>query len=73
MIDWSLLYVEPEGEFSPEPLHILDKRVVQLRKHSVVQFKVKWKHFKANKATWENESTMRKAYPALFHDVVSSP
>ena len=25
VIDWSLLQVEPEGEFSPEPLHILDK------------------------------------------------
>ena len=25
-IDWSLLEVEPEGEFVPEPLHILDKR-----------------------------------------------
>ena len=31
VIDWSLLQVEPEGEFSPEPLHILDKREVQLR------------------------------------------
>ena len=26
VIDSSLLQVEPEGEFSPEPLHILDKR-----------------------------------------------
>ena len=26
VIDWSLLQVEPEGEFSPEPLHVLDKR-----------------------------------------------
>ena len=26
MVDWSLLQVEPEGEFSPEPLHILEKR-----------------------------------------------
>ena len=26
VVDWSLLQVEPEGEFSPEPIHILDKR-----------------------------------------------
>ena len=26
IIDWSLLQVEPEGKFSPKPLHILDKR-----------------------------------------------
>ena len=31
VIDWSLLQVEPEGEFSPGPVHILDKREVQLR------------------------------------------
>ena len=28
VIYWSLLQVEPEGEFVPEPLHILDKREV---------------------------------------------
>ena len=26
VIDWSLLQVEHEGEFEPEPLHILEKR-----------------------------------------------
>ena len=26
VIDWSLLQVDPEGEFVPDPLHILDKR-----------------------------------------------
>ena len=28
VIDWSLLQVQPEGEFSLDPLHILDKREV---------------------------------------------
>ena len=37
VIDWSLLQVEPEGEFSPEPLYTLDKREVQLWKRIVVQ------------------------------------
>ena len=37
VINWSLLQVEPEGEFSPNPLHILDKREVQLWKRTVVQ------------------------------------
>ena len=73
VIDWSLLQVEPEGEFAPEPLHILEKREAQLRKHTIVQFKVQWKHFEADEATWENESTMRKDYPTLFHDFISSP
>ena len=51
VIDWSLLQVEPEGEFAPEPLHILDKREVQFRKRTVVQLKVLWKHFEVDEAT----------------------
>ena len=73
VVDWSLLKVEPDGEFSPEPTHIFNKREVQLWKHTLVQLKVQWKHFEADEATWENEATMRKAYPALFHDIVPSP
>ena len=65
--------MEPEGEFAPEPLHIFDKREVQLGKHTVVQLKVQWKHFEVDEATWENEATMRKDYPALFHDIIQSP
>ena len=51
VIDWSLLQVEPEGEFSPEPLHILDKRELQLWKLTIVQLKVHWKHFEVDEAT----------------------
>ena len=65
--------MEPEGEFVPEPLHILDKREVQLQKRIVVQLKVQWKHFEVDEATWENEATMRNAYPALFHDIIQIP
>ena len=64
---------EPEREFSHKPLHILDKREVHLRKRTLVQFKVQWKHFEVDEATSENEATMRKAYPTLFHDIIQSP
>ena len=40
VVDWSLLQVESDGEFSLEPTHILDKREVQLQKRIVVQLKV---------------------------------
>ena len=40
VVDLSLLQVEPDGEFSPEPTHVLDKREVQLRKRTVVQLKL---------------------------------
>ena len=51
--------MEPEGEFVLEPLHIMDKREVQLKRHTIVQLKVQWNHFQAEEATWENEATMR--------------
>ena len=73
VIEWSLLQVEPEGEFSPKPLHILDKREEHLRKCTIVQLKVQWNNFEADETTWLNEATMRKAYPALFHDFIPSP
>ena len=65
--------MELEGEFIPKPFHILHKREVQLRKQTIVQLKVQWKHFGADEATWENEATMREAYPALFHDFLPNP
>ena len=30
IVDYNLLQVEPEGEFMPKPLRILDKREMQL-------------------------------------------
>ena len=72
VVDWSLLQVEPEGEFALDPIHILDKREAHLRKHTIFQLKVQWKHFEADEATWENEFTMREAYPSLFHDFIPS-
>ena len=45
--DWSLLQVEPEGDLSPKPTHILDKREVLLRKNTIFPLKVQWKHFEA--------------------------
>ena len=72
-VDWSLLQVEPESDFDPKPIHILEKIEVHLRKCTVVQLKVQWNHFETDEATWENEAIMIKAYPALFHDFISSP
>ena len=65
--------MEPEGDFFPKPIHILEKREVLLRKCTVVQVKEQWKHFEDDEATWDNESTIRKSYPSLFHDVIMSP
>ena len=40
VIDWSLLQVEPKGEFIPKPLHIMEKREVHLKMCTIVQLKL---------------------------------
>ena len=40
VIYWSLLHMETKGEFMPAPLHILEKREVQLEKQTIVELKV---------------------------------
>ena len=60
------MQVEPEGEVLVEPLSILDRREVHLRKRAITQTKVQWQHFGHDKATSEDEELVRKAYPELF-------
>eukprot|EP00253_Pinus_taeda_P010972 PITA_10972 len=58
--------VEPEGEVLVEPLSILDRREVQLRRRAITQVKVQWRHFGPEEATWEDEALMKRTYPGLF-------
>eukprot|EP00253_Pinus_taeda_P010644 PITA_10644 len=62
----NVFHVEPEGEVLVEPLSILDRREVQLRKRVITQIKVQWQHYGPKEATWEDEELFRKAYPELF-------
>eukprot|EP00253_Pinus_taeda_P017917 PITA_17917 len=66
VIQWKEVQVEPEGEVLVEPLSILDRREVQLRKRVITQVKVQWQHFGPDEATWEDEELMRRTYPDLF-------
>ena len=66
VIDWNVIQVEPEGYFQVEPYCILDKREIFLQNHTIGQVKMQWKHLSLDIATWEFESNMRVAYPALF-------
>ena len=61
-----VLQVKPEGEIFVEPLSILDRREVQLRKRVITQVKVQRKHFGLDEATWEDVELIRKAHPELF-------
>jgi hypothetical protein len=69
IIDWSVIQVEPKGEFLPEPQCILDRKETLLRNRTIAQVKVQWKHFGPDEATWEMEDAMRHAYSILFTSV----
>jgi hypothetical protein len=66
---WSMIQVEPKGEFLPEPQCILDRKETPLRNQTIAQVKVQWKHFGPDEATWEMEDAMKHAYPILFTSV----
>jgi hypothetical protein len=48
IIDWSVIQVEPDGEFLPEPQCIIDRKETPLRNKTIAQVKVQWKHFGPN-------------------------
>jgi hypothetical protein len=62
IIDWSVIYVEPEGEFLPEKKCIIDRKEIPLKNKTISQVKVQWKKFGPDEATWEMEDAMKHAY-----------
>ena len=66
IVDWNVVQVEPEGEFLPEPLQILEWEENELRNRTVARVKVHWKHFTPEETTWERETEMMEKYPFLF-------
>ena len=66
VIEWNEIQVEPEGEFQIGPEHILDRRELLLRNHTIGQMKVQWKHLSPEEDNWELESNIQEAYPILF-------
>jgi hypothetical protein len=69
IIDWSMIQVEPEGVFLPEPQCILDRKEIPLWNRTIAKVKVRWKHFGPDEARWEMEDAMRQAYLILFTSV----
>jgi hypothetical protein len=65
-LNWKELQVSDVGTLTVEPLHILDRRVRQLRNHLVDQVKVQWDKYSPGSATWEDAETLRRDYPSLF-------
>jgi len=62
---WKELQVSDEGIISVEPLHILERRVQQLRNRLVDQIKVQWDKYSPESATWEDTEIICQKYPNL--------
>jgi hypothetical protein len=58
-LNWKELQVSDMGTLMVEPLHILDRRVRQLRNRLVDQVKVQWNKYSPGSATWEDAETLR--------------
>jgi hypothetical protein len=65
-LNWKELQVSDVGTLTVEPLHILDRRVRELRNRLVDQVKVQWDTYSPGSATWEDTETLRRDYPSLF-------
>ena len=61
-----MIQVQPEGEFLPEPLQILEREEIELTNQMVARVKVQWKHFTAKEAASEREAEMMEKYTFLF-------
>ena len=60
--------MESKNDFHAEPMYILERREVVLRRKTFMQVKVQWKNYTPEEAIWERENVMKESYPFLFQD-----
>jgi hypothetical protein len=58
VIDWNVIQVEQESAFQVHLVHILDRKVKQLRNRSIGLVKVQWTSYGLEDATWEHEDAI---------------
>ena len=68
VMDWGEIEVDIDGTFEEGPVCILDSRGQVLRRKTVRQVRVLWRHYGLEESTWEREDTMQVTYPFLFRD-----
>ena len=68
VVDWGQIEVNTDGTFEEGPVCILDSRDQVLRRKTVRQVRVLWRHCGVEESTWKREDTMRATYPFLFRD-----
>ena len=51
--------------YEEHPVHILDRRIKELRNKKVPLVKILWRNHNVEEATWEVEQDMKERYPDL--------
>ena len=63
--------LDPDLSYEEHLVHILDKRVKELRNKKIHLVKVLWRNQSVEEATWELEDEIRNKYPELFGKKIS--
>jgi hypothetical protein len=66
IIDWIMIWVENEGDFRVEPVHIMERKFKVLGNKSVGMVKVQWTCYGPEDTTWEHKERMWEEYPQFF-------
>jgi hypothetical protein len=68
VINWNVIQVEPEGVMQVHPVHILDRKIKQLRNRAIKLVKVQWTWYSPEDATWDYEDVTQAKYSHLFEN-----
>ncbi|GJS64359.1 hypothetical protein Tco_0678923 [Tanacetum coccineum] len=60
------LHFDVKLHFIEEPVEIMDREVIRLKKSRILIIKVRWNYRRGPEFTWEREDQFRKKYPHLF-------
>ncbi|XP_071700413.1 uncharacterized protein [Rutidosis leptorrhynchoides] len=60
------LKVDLNKKLVEEPIRVVDRKVIKLRKKQFLMVLIEWKQSLASNITWETEYLMKTRYPHLF-------
>ena len=66
MIEYKPLQIQENLSYEEILIKILDRKEQVLRTKTIPIFKVLWRNYSTEDATWEAEKEMRQKYPNLF-------
>ncbi|GKE26489.1 putative reverse transcriptase domain-containing protein [Tanacetum coccineum] len=66
------IQIDDKLHFNEEPVEIIDREVKRLKQSRILIVKVHWNSRRGSEFTWEREDQMKKKYPYLFVNPLST-